>query len=409
MLLRRALAAALATLAVAFGAQAAAGVGIFIKFADSADELPQDEIREAVTRELTHRPEGGIDVSGELEIAVQGQQLFVRFHGARGYSGRVLPLPEERAQIPVILALVAGNLARDQTPAVVALPDEPAEVPVAPSPRSPTPEERAEDAALLAPVARKQPELPYRRHYFGLHFAQDLTVVSGKNVCDIGTAPYHGFHCFYPDSEQGFDHAVDPTEDDIHPTFVAATTRLLASYDLALIPELTVGVRVGFALRGGPPVPKIPDGPGASTGTPFFPGHIEVRVSYWLAPLTNPAFRGFIGLGAGAAEVDAKVRHTVRDCNLVAAAADVSVDPTDREDAYFACREGLPATDPFNNPVNASVDVWKKAGRAFVGIHGGTFAAVGQSVSLAADMNLLFMLPEYAFVFEPSLGFVYAP
>jgi len=260
----RAFAAAVAILAVAFGALGAEPLAISVTFADSADNLPQDEIRAAVARELEHRPTESVPISGELEIAVQGQQLFVRFHGARGYTGRVLPLPEERSQIPVILALAAGNLVRDQAAAVHA------ELPTEPAPKPVTAEDRAQDAALLSPAVLKPPPPAYGRHYFGLHFAQDFTVVSGENVCDASTGPDHGFYCFYPDSDRAFDHVVD----------------------------------------------------------------------------SSP---------------------------------------------------------------NADVDVWKKAGQSFVGINGGTFAAINKSVSLAADMNLLILFPTYAFVFEPSLGFVYAP
>jgi hypothetical protein len=196
-----------------------------------------------------------------------------------------------------------------------------------------------------------------------------------------------------------------------------ATTRLLFSYDFAPSPVFSLGVRAGFAFRGGPPagmttgdappvegIETVPAHTPGSGGTPFRPFHFELRGNYWFAPLTNPRWRGYLGAGFGVAQVDAKVVHPVTDCHDVAAAAAAS-DPNDPDgaNAYAMCISighetvGAPTT---------VLDAWKKVGRGFAALHaGGTVTLVGD-LSVEVDVNLMYMFPTYGLVVEPSLGLV---
>jgi hypothetical protein len=168
-----------------------------VSFEPSAAALPQEEIRAAVGRELERRPNNEPIVAGELSVAIEGEHLILRFRSREGYTERLLPLPEDRTQIPLLLALLASNLARDQRVDVRAA--EP------PAPRA------QPDAPRPAP----EPARPaYKRHHFGIHVAQDVTFVGGTNVCDPYTnvAPYS---CFYEGTDEPFFHRPAPDTDSI--------------------------------------------------------------------------------------------------------------------------------------------------------------------------------------------------
>lgn len=379
---------------------------IVVRFDASAASLPQDQIRVAIERELEHRPSNERLVAGELEIALEGNHVVARFRSPDGYTERVLPLPGDRSEVPLLLALLASNLARDQRAGVRTASVPPVEPKQAPTPKP-------------APPAQRAHAPSYKVHHFGLHLAQDILFVGGENVCDPTRGPADGnYACFYEGTEQPFFHTPDPSTDSIPHGLALATTRLLFSYDLAPWPMLSFGVRVGYAFRGGPPAGmttaqglyapgtrySIPADAPASGGTAFIPAHVELRASYWLAPLTNATWRGFIGAGLGLAQIDAKVRHAVIDCDAVADAA-ASFDPSDADGsrAYQACvNEGA---DPFGVGPTL-IDAWKKTGQAFVALHaGGTLTLIGD---LAAELNVnaMFMFPGRGLALEPSLGLV---
>src|SRR6187455_346919 len=101
---------------VTAGAHAGDG-GPLLFFDASAASLPQAEIRASIERELG-KPLSTTseEASGELLVAVDaGGRLVVRYRARRGSVDRYLPMPSEPADIPLIIALAAGNLARDQS------------------------------------------------------------------------------------------------------------------------------------------------------------------------------------------------------------------------------------------------------------------------------------------------------
>ena len=374
---------------------------IVVRFDASAASLPEDAIRAAIERELERRPSDERLVAGELEIALEGEHVVMRFRSREGYTERLLPLPEDRSQVPLLLALVASNLARDQR--LRERPESPPRAATKPTPR-PTP----------------TPKPSYKVHHLGLHVAQDILLVGGHNVCDPTRGDLNdNYACFYEGTKQPFFHTPDPNTDSVSNGAALATTRLLLSYELAPWPVFSFGMRIGYAFRGGPPAgmgPAEPVDPAGtvlysvpadvqvSGGTAFIPLHIEMRASYWFAPLTNARVRGFIGAGFGLAQIDAKVKHPVIDCDAVAGAA-AAADPSDTDgaQAYEACIQN--GANPRGVPPTA-LDAWKKVGQGFAALHaGGTVTLVGD---LAAELNLnvMTMFPARGFALEPSLGLV---
>jgi len=121
-------------------------------------------------------------------------------------------------------------------------------------------------------------------------------------------------------------------------------------------------------------------------------------------PLTNRSWSGFVGLGAGLAQIDAKADHQVVDCQAVADANTTPADPAG-DAAFDACRQGTPV----NGQTTTDLDAWKKTGQAFVAIHGGALLRLSDRVGATLDLNVLFMTPATAVAFEPALGMVFTP
>jgi hypothetical protein len=158
-----------------------------------------------------------------------------------------------------------------------------------------------------------------------------------------------------------------------------ATTRFLLSLDYAFAPNITAGLRVGFALGGGPPAGRIVEYNADDTvssvieeGTPFLPLHLEARGSYWFGnnPLARSGLRPYVHAGGGLAQVDADVNVSIEDEKI------------------------------------RSVDAWKKMGQAFITLGGGVVYAFTPTLGAQLNLNCMFMLPDSGFVLEPSLGMV---
>src|SRR5688572_27474494 len=161
----------LGTLLVALEARGEEG-GLVLIFDASAESLPQAEIRAAVEKELG-RPLSGPGEAGasELSIAVDpARGLVVRYRTERGSLERYLPMPTEVGDVPRIVSLAVGNLARDQS-SVIGQPRPVEEVPTTlpePAPPSRAPE------PVPAPEPRPTPPVRPKRHWVGLHVAQDI-------------------------------------------------------------------------------------------------------------------------------------------------------------------------------------------------------------------------------------------
>ena len=149
-------------------------------------------------------------------------------------------------------------------------------------------------------------------------------------------------------------------------TIAAATTRLLASYEFAISPNLTLGARAGWAFGGGPDT---------QNGKSFMPFHGELRASYYLLTLDQKV-RPYVHIGGGLAQVDTRIRSVpVR-----------------------------PATAP-NQDV--ALDVWKKAGQSFGTVGGGLVVAFSDSLAAKVNLNLMALFPSSGLSIEPSVGVVY--
>ena len=250
---------------------------------------------------------------------------------------------------------------------------------------------------------------PYKKNWVGVHVAQDFAFIQGTNVCTIDSQLTNSFACYVdnPDT-QARDAPYPPIASSPDPITngeqpgdpypgtgialgsIVATTRVMLSYDRAFIRNLSGGVRLGYAFRGGPP---------SVTGTKFLPIHAEARFTYWFVrpPFSDGFFKPYAHMGGGLAQVDAKKELLgIYDCS--------TIDDTTR---FFRCINGDEGYDPTadNQVRQVDVDAWKKAGQGFVTAGLGTILSFG-SVGVQINVNGMYMLPSSAPVIQPSLGMV---
>jgi len=241
----------------------------------------------------------------------------------------------------------------------------------------------------------------YKKWWLGLHVAQDIAFVSGTDVCLNENQEANGWACYWASTQADapYDSAqfgnVGPGGGGKIGTGTAvATTRFMLSLDYAITSNITGGVRLGYAINGGPPAGKKVDyereGPNQNQyttitdeGTAFLPFHAELRAAYWFGttPLGQRGLRPYVHAGGGLAQVDARVVAKVRD--------DFAVGP------------------PTPDNETGEIDAWKKLGQGFVTLGGGAAFALSPKLALQANLNIMLMLPTTGVVIQPSAGFTY--
>lgn len=159
--------------------------------------------------------------------------------------------------------------------------------------------------------------------------------------------------------------------------FRLATTRLLIGYDRVLFPNISAGVRLGYAIGGGPSEPD---------GAAFVPIHAELRGTYSFAPLLLGELRPYATLGAGLAQVDSSVTTQVVDrC------------PSNMETP--PCTVGQVAL--------SRVTVWKKTGTTFASLGGGALYPLTQHSGINAELKAVLLFPSSGFSVSLQAGYTH--
>jgi hypothetical protein len=227
-----------------------------------------------------------------------------------------------------------------------------------------------------------------RKLWLGLHGAFDLHFFDTANdVCGINSIGNHKYACYYKGTTTPIRSGTDPnsTTYDVPPEkrgeagrigggAKVATIRLMVSGDYAVIPNLSVGARLGFAFNGGPKGAnyKSADGKIVESGKAFLPIHAEGRVTWWIRSLGQPGIHPYVAVGGGLAQVDAKITVPVR-------------------------ADGV-------NPYQ--VDVYRRLGQGFITLAPGAVFPITPTIGVQGNINLMRMLPVSGWVLEPSLGVV---
>lgn len=245
---------------------------------------------------------------------------------------------------------------------------------------------------------------PAKKWWIGLHVAQDFAFVGGDNVCLAASQANDNFACYYPGS---IDTPYDPGHfgttavGKVGTGSVMATTRFLLSLDRAITENITAGLRLGYAIRGGPPSGRsvtYNDADQVATvvapGSAFLPFHAEVRGAYWFGAhaLAKRGFRPYVAAGGGLAQVDAKVVvNTHEECAA-------------RNPNPMNCN---PDNTKENRTGDYSADAWKKLGQGFISVGGGLAYGFSSKMTAQLNLNAMYMLGASGLVLQPSLGLTY--
>ncbi len=239
---------------------------------------------------------------------------------------------------------------------------------------------------------------PYKKNWLGLHFGLDVAIIGGSNVCGSGG----GYEC-YDAGTTNSPYGGPPFPGTGIATGTAiGTQRIMASYDRAFTPNVMAGLRLGYALGGGPPAIDFgnPSTPADDKKNAFLPFHAELRLSYWFGQgaLGKKGLRPYLFVGGGMAQVDAKVKVTVFDCSVPAVDGTPPPKPDCENGALSVNQTGLK---------QRQIDAWKKLGRSFAAGGGGVVYAIKEQFGIQANVNFMYMFGSPGPVLEPSLGIVY--
>jgi hypothetical protein len=192
---------------------------------------------------------------------------------------------------------------------------------------------------------------------------QDFLMFSGEaGVCGIERPAE--LSCF-----RAGDRFRDPTVEftagdggEVAGGFRPATTRLLIGYERVLFQNISVGVRLGYAIGGGPAEPN---------GVGFVPFHAELRGSYWFAPLERGRIRPYAAVGGGLAQIDSSVITEVVDRGPM----------------------GQILVDEQGQPQASRVTVWKKTGTTFASLGGGAMYPLSDQGGITAELKGMLLFP----------------
>jgi tetratricopeptide (TPR) repeat protein len=228
------------------------------------------------------------------------------------------------------------------------------------------------------------------KNFFSFNLIGDIALVSGSDLCSKQNQIDGAYTCFKSNDKQ---YAGDPPAGKggaLEGFAQFGTMRVTLGYDRRVASNFLVGVRLGYAFRGGPQ---------ADGGNAFLPFHAELRGTYYIGKdaLTKVGLRPYVFLSGGAAQVDAKIPNVVvrNDCQQRAGDANISAD----------CVKPLP-NDKNASPNNIDVDAWKRLGQAFVGGGVGAVYAINKKGGVSVEVKAAGYFPSSGFAVSPAIGYV---
>lgn len=200
--------------------------------------------------------------------------------------------------------------------------------------------------------------------WLSLSIEQDFALVGGNDVCSMQSQLTKGFSCFRSDGVQYHGSPLPGVADKIGNGMAPATTRILLGSELLLGKQFSVGLRLGYVLRGGSPQ--------SDGGKKFLPLHAEARLSYFLSSggMSGGGFVPYIFAGGGVAQIDVKKSVPV-----------------------IENRNVPPPPSQIDNPPGQMLDAWKKSGATFAALGGGVYWALGHENGILAELKLMQLFP----------------
>jgi hypothetical protein len=239
-----------------------------------------------------------------------------------------------------------------------------------------------------APKDPPPPPEPARKNWITLTFGADAAIVSGSNVCRPESQSGSHFVCLRQDAT-GSRYVGTPTldnGDNINAGLALGTLRFMLGYDRLVHPNVTVGLRVGFAFNGA-----------SGDGVSFLPFHGEARVGFWPGrdPFVGKGVRPFIVVSGGVAQVDAKVKvHVLEDGTVCGAQSPA--------DTTSPCT--MKSSDGTLEQREQTLTVFRQNGLGFAAATFGVQFAPSTRVALNLGARFSATFPSVAAVLSPEAG-----
>ena len=216
-------------------------------------------------------------------------------------------------------------------------------------------------------------ERDFKKNWLSVGLLAELLFMPGADDACLGDRHYT---CFLSSTGEYYSAVPAKGIDDqvIAGLAGAPMIRIQAGYDRAVLPNLTLGGRLGYALFGGGP--QRPAHNATAAGPSFLPIHVEVRLAYFFGKniLAQPGARFFVAVGGGMTEIDAS--------------------------ATIQASAG-PGTRPF------SVDAWTKTGLGFVALGPGVMYAVAPNQGPVIDAKAILLFPTTGVALAAQLGYAF--
>lgn len=209
-----------------------------------------------------------------------------------------------------------------------------------------------------------------KKSWISASVEQDFGVVRAAGGCSVASQENEGYACFREDGAQYIGTPVltnEPLAGGLGPT------RVVLGFDRVIHYDTSLGLRLGWAVRGEGPTPR--------EGTAFVPFSIAARVTHWFGAdvFARSGLRPYAFLTGGYAMVDVRTNSRVRE------------DPT-----------VLPYQG--GNDLEQPIELWKRAGDAFVGAGGGLAMAWSGGQAAFVELAAASAFPFGALVIAPTAG-----
>jgi hypothetical protein len=345
-----------------------AGLGLQVIIVDAAAPDASTGPNESLARTM--------DAVGAIRLLPSrgGVEVWVMEQG----TGRTMEhdvVGDARAPDPeAAMALRAVELLRARL-----LPTQPR--PSIPEEPEPPPTRHASARPIAAPAAPRAV-----LDWIGLHLEPDWAMYSGSDVCGQATQRGGEYGCFRDDDKQ-YHGNPNPTKDNsVDSGARYAGARVLVSYDRVLIDNVTLGVRLGWAFRGGPNFDE---------GSKFKPFHFEVRAAYWFGdrPFSSSGLRPFVFLAGGMAQFDSKMSVPLRE----------SEPCSNYSGALCPVYQGADIIQ--YNPQSQTATGWHRSGSSFLGGGLGAMYAISRSGGPVLSLKVSQTLSPSTTVLSPELGY----
>lgn len=215
------------------------------------------------------------------------------------------------------------------------------------------------------------------RVWLGALLLQDAQLATGTDICSRERQKSSGYACFREGEEESqYLGTPLPGAGGKGSGLQLATTRIAASFDVAVLDALTLGTRLGYVLRGGGPKP--------ASSRRFLPLHAEGRLAYWFTGKAYGEVSGFAFVAGGVGQIDSKTEVTVQE------------DPN-----------APPPTAQLDNPPTQKLEAWKKSGVGFGALGAGAFFALGRTHGIEIEGRVSYLFPTTGVAFSIGLGYVF--